>query len=143
MQRSITSSAKNVQPPARATTRAGEIWGTMRRVHKPQGTDTYCDSYFCLHELSLMMESNKRIIPVFCDVKPSELADMNVNFPNKDLEKFSLALRRQNVGSTFDTQRGLVGVFGESFGCNNEESVRGKERSASTERSSTVDNNFA
>ncbi|MCD9646843.1 hypothetical protein HAX54_037039 [Datura stramonium] len=70
----------------------------------------YCDSYFCLHELSLMMESNKRIIPVFCDVKPSELAvkDMNVNFPNKDLEKFSLALEeaKYTVGLTFDTLKG-------------------------------------
>ncbi|KAK4711228.1 hypothetical protein R3W88_005741 [Solanum pinnatisectum] len=71
----------------------------------------YCDSYFCLHELSLMMESKKRIIPVFCDVKPSELAVkdlMNLNFPNKDLEKFNLALEeaKYTVGLTFDTIKG-------------------------------------
>ncbi|OIT37607.1 PREDICTED: disease resistance-like protein CSA1 [Nicotiana attenuata] len=70
----------------------------------------YCDSYFCLHELSLMMESKKRVIPVFCDVKPSELAikDLNVNFPNKDLEKFNLALEeaKYTVGLTFDTLKG-------------------------------------
>ncbi|XP_049357893.1 TIR-only protein-like [Solanum verrucosum] len=70
----------------------------------------YCDSYFCLHELSLMMESKKRIIPVFCDVKPSELAvkDLNLNFPNKDLEKFNLALEeaKYTVGLTFDTLKG-------------------------------------
>ncbi|PHT56058.1 hypothetical protein CQW23_04544 [Capsicum baccatum] len=70
----------------------------------------YCDSYFCLHELSLMMESKKRIIPVFCDVKPSELAvkDLNVNFPNMDLEKFNLALEeaKYTVGLTFDTLKG-------------------------------------
>ncbi|CAN4078989.1 unnamed protein product [Withania somnifera] len=60
----------------------------------------YCDSYFCLHE----------IIPVFCDVKPSELAvkDLNFNFPTKDLEKFSLALEeaKYTVGLTFDTLKG-------------------------------------
>ncbi|GMH05423.1 hypothetical protein Nepgr_007263 [Nepenthes gracilis] len=33
----------------------------------------YTESYFCLHELSLMMESKKKVIPVFCDIKPSEL----------------------------------------------------------------------
>ncbi|KAF7803506.1 TMV resistance protein N [Senna tora] len=33
----------------------------------------YCDSYFCLHELSLMVESRKRIVPIFYDVKPSQL----------------------------------------------------------------------
>ncbi|CAN4084012.1 unnamed protein product [Withania somnifera] len=67
----------------------------------------YCDSYFCLHELSLMVEYKKRIIPVFCDVKPSELAvkDLKLNFPTKDLEKFSLALEeaKYTVGLTFDT----------------------------------------
>lgn len=75
-------------------------------VFSPQ----YCDSYFCLHELSLMMESKKRVIPVFCDVKPSELAikELNVNFPNKDLEKFNLALEeaKYTVGLTFDTLKG-------------------------------------
>ncbi|KAL8123091.1 putative 2' cyclic ADP-D-ribose synthase BdTIR [Apium graveolens] len=34
---------------------------------------TYCNSYFCLHELALMMESRKKVIPIFRDVKPSEL----------------------------------------------------------------------
>lgn len=57
-----------------------------------------------------MMESKKRVIPVFCDVKPSELAikELNVNFPNKDLEKFNLALEeaKYTVGLTFDTLKG-------------------------------------
>lgn len=30
----------------------------------------YCQSYFCLHELALMMELGKKVIPIFCDVKP-------------------------------------------------------------------------
>uniref|UniRef100_A0A6N2N952 TIR domain-containing protein n=1 Tax=Salix viminalis TaxID=40686 RepID=A0A6N2N952_SALVM len=33
----------------------------------------YCESYFCLHELALMMESRKKVIPIFCDIKPSQL----------------------------------------------------------------------
>ncbi|KAJ9562826.1 hypothetical protein OSB04_007986 [Centaurea solstitialis] len=33
----------------------------------------YCESYFCLHELALMMETRKKVIPIFCDVKPSQL----------------------------------------------------------------------
>ncbi|KAJ8549604.1 hypothetical protein K7X08_033311 [Anisodus acutangulus] len=80
----------------------------------------YCDSYFCLHELSLMMESKKRIIPVFCDVKPSELAvkDLNVIFPNKDLEKFSLALEeaKYTVGLTFDTLKGILKMLSKEKG---------------------------
>ncbi|XP_019168904.1 PREDICTED: disease resistance-like protein CSA1 [Ipomoea nil] len=72
----------------------------------------YCESYFCLHELSLMVESNKRVIPVFCDVKPSELAVKDNVFgvygDNKEMEKFRLALEEAKftVGITFDTING-------------------------------------
>ncbi|PPS09925.1 hypothetical protein GOBAR_AA10725 [Gossypium barbadense] len=37
----------------------------------------YCKSYFCLHELALFMESKKKVIPIFCDIKPSELRIVN------------------------------------------------------------------
>nr|GMD91865.1 disease resistance-like protein CSA1 [Ipomoea batatas] len=71
----------------------------------------YCDSYFCLHELALMMEYRKRVIPVFCDVKPSELAVVdkwNGVYPAEDLERFRLALEeaKYTVGLTFDTLNG-------------------------------------
>ncbi|KAH0697147.1 hypothetical protein KY290_014591 [Solanum tuberosum] len=45
-----------------------------------------------------------------CKIGPSELAvkDLNLNFPNKDLEKFNLALEeaKYTVGLTFDTLKG-------------------------------------
>ncbi|XP_031126904.1 TMV resistance protein N [Ipomoea triloba] len=76
-------------------------------VFSPQ----YCDSYFCLHELALMMECKKRVIPIFCDVKPSELAvrdSMARIYPAKDMDKFRLALQEAKftVGLTFDTVNG-------------------------------------
>ncbi|PPD77058.1 hypothetical protein GOBAR_DD26015 [Gossypium barbadense] len=37
----------------------------------------YCESYFCLQELALLMENKKRVIPIFCDVKPSQLQVMD------------------------------------------------------------------
>ncbi|KAK4399084.1 TIR-only protein [Sesamum angolense] len=69
----------------------------------------YCDSYFCLHELSLMTECGKKIVPVFCDVKPSELrVKDDGSCPPKDLDKFQAALEeaKNTVGLTFDTLRG-------------------------------------
>lgn len=72
----------------------------------------YCDSYFCLHELSLMMETGKKVVPIFCDVKPSELRvkDNGRSCPTPDLEKFRLALEEAKctVGITFDTVRGYI-----------------------------------
>ncbi|PIN19740.1 hypothetical protein CDL12_07564 [Handroanthus impetiginosus] len=69
----------------------------------------YCDSYFCLHELSLMKECRKKIVPIFCDVKPSELrVKDDWSYPMKDIEKFRSALEEAKftVGVTFDTLRG-------------------------------------
>ncbi|KAK8647934.1 hypothetical protein V6N13_121658 [Hibiscus sabdariffa] len=69
----------------------------------------YCKSYFCLHELALFMESKKKVIPVFCDIKPSELRVVNNgNIPWKDLERFRLALEeaKNTVGITFDSSKG-------------------------------------
>lgn len=71
----------------------------------------YCDSYFCLHELSLMMELQKKVVPIFCDVKPSELrVKDDGSCPPEDLERFRSALEtaKLTVGLTFDTLRGLV-----------------------------------
>ncbi|XVF87534.1 hypothetical protein PTKIN_Ptkin18bG0128000 [Pterospermum kingtungense] len=70
----------------------------------------YCDSYFCLHELALLMESQKRVIPIFCDVKPSQLQvkDYGTISSAKLLQRFSWALEeaKYTVGLTFDTSTG-------------------------------------
>lgn len=69
----------------------------------------YCESYFCLHELALITESKKRMVPIFCDVKPSELrVKDNGSCPAEDLRRFNLALEEAKftVGLTFDTTNG-------------------------------------
>ncbi|KAE8719830.1 Alpha-galactosidase 2 [Hibiscus syriacus] len=69
----------------------------------------YCDSYFCLHELALMMESKKRVIPVFCDVKPSQLQVVDYRTRSTEqLQRFSWALEeaKYTVGLAFDTLQG-------------------------------------
>jgi len=71
----------------------------------------YCESYFCLHELALMRESKKKVVPVFCDVKPSELQIKDNRLcSTKELERFHRALEEAKniVGLTFDTINGLV-----------------------------------
>ncbi|GMJ14662.1 hypothetical protein HRI_005135400 [Hibiscus trionum] len=69
----------------------------------------YCDSYFCLQELALLMENKKRVIPIFCDVKPSQLQVMDYGTCSaEELERFNLALdeAKYTVGLTFDTLKG-------------------------------------
>ncbi|KAL2495906.1 protein PHLOEM PROTEIN 2-LIKE A5-like [Forsythia ovata] len=69
----------------------------------------YCESYFCLHELALMMETKKKIIPIFCDIKPSKLGVINNgSIPQKEVERFNLALEeaKHTVGLTFNSQEG-------------------------------------
>ncbi|XAR56566.1 hypothetical protein NMG60_11037105 [Bertholletia excelsa] len=72
---------------------------------------TYCHSYFCLHELALIMESKKKVIPIFCDVKPSELRVVdNRSLPVSpaEVERFNSALEeaKYTVGLTFDSIKG-------------------------------------
>ncbi|XP_047159755.1 TIR-only protein-like [Vigna umbellata] len=69
----------------------------------------YCDSYFCLHELALLMESNKRVVPIFYDVKPSQLTVKdNGTCPPADLQRFAFALEdaKNTVGLTFNSLNG-------------------------------------
>ncbi|CAI0468544.1 unnamed protein product [Linum tenue] len=62
----------------------------------------YCDSYFCLHELALMMESRKRVVPIFCDVKPSELFVKDFgDCPSTELRRFTRALEEAKDWSEF------------------------------------------
>lgn len=74
----------------------------------------YCDSYFCLRELASLMESNKRVIPIFCDVKPSQLRVKNsVTSSEKELQRFSWALEeaKYTVGLSFDSLRGYSSIL--------------------------------
>ena len=69
----------------------------------------YCDSYFCLHELALITESNKKVIPIFCDIKPSELRVVdNGSCSEDELKRFSRALEeaKYTVGLAFDSLKG-------------------------------------
>lgn len=69
----------------------------------------YCKSYFCLHELSLMMDAGKKVVPIFCDVKPSELeVKDDGSCSSEEMDRFRKALRevKFTVGLTFDTSTG-------------------------------------
>ncbi|CAI9279720.1 unnamed protein product [Lactuca saligna] len=69
----------------------------------------YCQSYFCLHELTRIMEAKKKVIPVFCDVKPSELTIKdNWRRPKHEIDSFQSALEeaKYTVGLTFDSLNG-------------------------------------
>ncbi|XP_041001693.1 TIR-only protein-like [Juglans microcarpa x Juglans regia] len=78
----------------------------------------YCESSYCLHELALLMEYKKRVIPIFYNVKPSQLrvGDDVSNGPcvsEKELERFSTALEEAKniVGLSFDSSRGYWSEF--------------------------------
>ncbi|KAK8514020.1 hypothetical protein V6N12_008740 [Hibiscus sabdariffa] len=69
----------------------------------------YCDSYFCMQELALLMENKKRVIPIFCDVKPSQLQVLDYGIRSaKQLQRLNWALEEAKftVGLTFDTLKG-------------------------------------
>ncbi|CAO2842676.1 unnamed protein product [Amaranthus hypochondriacus] len=70
----------------------------------------YCESYFCLHELALMIECKKKVLPIFWDVKPSELRVLdNGSCTNtKELQRFQRAIdeAKNIVGLTFNTSNG-------------------------------------
>ncbi|KAK1307784.1 hypothetical protein QJS10_CPA09g01455 [Acorus calamus] len=69
----------------------------------------YCESYFCLHELALMVENNKKIIPIFCDIKPSDLRfEDDKTCPPDEAERFRRALRevRHTVGLSYNSLDG-------------------------------------
>nr|GEU95198.1 TMV resistance protein N-like [Tanacetum cinerariifolium] len=71
----------------------------------------YCQSYFCLHELALTMESGKKVIPIFCDVKPSELRvlDNKICTPS-EIKRFGYAIEeaKNTMGLAFDTTKGYI-----------------------------------
>ncbi|GLT40918.1 hypothetical protein SLA2020_150150 [Shorea laevis] len=68
-----------------------------------------CESCFCLHELALMMETRKRVIPIFCDVKPSQLqVKDNGSRTMNDMQRFRWALEeaKYTVRVTYDILKG-------------------------------------
>ncbi|XP_042380234.1 TIR-only protein-like [Zingiber officinale] len=72
----------------------------------------YCDSVSCLHELAMMVEAGKKLIPIFYDVKPAELAigaavSSAAESP-EDLARYARAIReaKLTVGLTFDSKKG-------------------------------------
>ncbi|KAI4333703.1 hypothetical protein L6164_018476 [Bauhinia variegata] len=70
---------------------------------------TYCESYFCLHELALLMETKKKVIPIFCDVKPSQLRIANDGkLSAEEIKRFNWALQeaKYTVGLTFNSSKG-------------------------------------
>lgn len=73
----------------------------------------YGESFFCLHELALLVESGKKMIPIFYDVKPSEIKVVVAEDEERDISpekmaSFARALQevRHTVGITFDSQNG-------------------------------------
>ena len=71
----------------------------------------YCESCSCLHELALFMESKKRLVPIFYDIKPSQLQVRDDGpWPTEEFQRFSLALdkAKNTVGLTFDSLTGYI-----------------------------------
>ncbi|KAG5561574.1 hypothetical protein RHGRI_004577 [Rhododendron griersonianum] len=69
----------------------------------------YCDSYFCLHELHMMMACRKKVIPIFVNMKPSELRVLDCgSCPAEELFRLREAIEeaKNTVGLTFDTSNG-------------------------------------
>ncbi|KAI4342971.1 hypothetical protein MLD38_027527 [Melastoma candidum] len=70
----------------------------------------YCESPDCLHELAILTETGKRLVPIFCDVQPSKLRvlDFGGRFSERQSKRFSFALEeaRSTVGLTFNTETG-------------------------------------
>ncbi|KAL8228156.1 hypothetical protein R6Q57_015740 [Mikania cordata] len=69
----------------------------------------YCQSYFCLHELARIVEAKKKVIPIFCDVKPSELVVKDIwRAPPVELDRFRSALEeaKYTVGLAFNSSNG-------------------------------------
>ncbi|KAJ0869577.1 hypothetical protein HanRHA438_Chr11g0490661 [Helianthus annuus] len=56
-----------------------------------------------------MMESRKKVIPIFCDVKPSQLrvTDHKLCSPS-EIKRFNYAIEeaKNTVGLAFDTSKG-------------------------------------
>jgi len=69
----------------------------------------YCDSYYCLHELALLMETKKRVVPILFDVKLSQLMVKDDGTRSQEqLGRYHLALEEAKdiVALPFDSLNG-------------------------------------
>jgi hypothetical protein len=74
----------------------------------------YCESYFCLHELALLTALKKKVIPIFCDVNPSQLRVVNnTKWSKEEHRRFRWALdeAKYTVGLTYNSSKGYVLVY--------------------------------
>ncbi|KAG6664609.1 hypothetical protein CIPAW_02G105300 [Carya illinoinensis] len=78
----------------------------------------YCESYYCLHELALLLELPKIVIPIFYNVNPSQLWVGHISngtcvLDQIELERFSRALEKAKtiVGLRFDSSRGCLSIL--------------------------------
>ncbi|XP_022942870.1 TMV resistance protein N-like isoform X1 [Cucurbita moschata] len=87
-----------------------ELHGAIRqcKVGVAVFSPRYCESYFCLHELAMIIESNKKVIPIFCDVNPSQLGIKEEDgYETEDLRRFNWALEqaKQLEGIKFNSSK--------------------------------------
>ncbi|XP_035539681.1 protein VARIATION IN COMPOUND TRIGGERED ROOT growth response-like [Juglans regia] len=79
----------------------------------------FCESSYCLHELTLLIDYKKRVIPIFYNVKPSQLRVGDIYngtcvSDQKELEiRFSRALEEAKniVGLDFNSSKGYWSEF--------------------------------
>ncbi|TKY49070.1 TMV resistance protein N [Spatholobus suberectus] len=99
----------------------------------------YTESYFCLHELALLLGCNKKVIPIFCDVKPSQLRVVNnPKWSDDEFRRFRWALEevKYTVGLTFNSSKGNLSeivnsasdiIIGSMIELENEEQMQHKK----------------
>ncbi|KAI4374107.1 hypothetical protein MLD38_012142 [Melastoma candidum] len=58
----------------------------------------FCASKHCLNEVLMFLEENKPILPIFWNIKPSELEEAleknEGSFPESDMEKYRAAIKK-------------------------------------------------
>ncbi|KAF7000440.1 hypothetical protein CFC21_016351 [Triticum aestivum] len=76
---------------------------------------SYFDSEYCLWELATLVESRKTIIPIFYNIKPSDLVlpealAASDDYLPQDVERYKYALReaKNTVGLTYDSATGDI-----------------------------------
>eukprot|EP01018_Ginkgo_biloba_P025106 Gb_32215 [translate_table: standard] len=97
-------------------------------VHIAIFSQRYAESAWCLAELCLMLESGRKILPIFYDVKPSDLRSVvkdgvyarafnshqqKQRFSSQTLEKWKQALTQLSYqsGSVFDSRNDDLGIL--------------------------------
>ncbi|XP_023003829.1 TMV resistance protein N-like [Cucurbita maxima] len=76
------------------------------RVGLPVFSPRYCESYYCLYELALMYRTSKCIVPIFCDMKPSQLRVPSDRSSTLQCFAWALDEAKETVGLSFDSTNG-------------------------------------